>query len=115
MESRSLLPVHSYRHRDERIQADLNKLYDTHPTKSTSANRHHLPNVGDAYRQQQQQQQQPAAPKRDDEDEHRAPYFDLSVSGDVVAVLEKTAILNCRVKAIGNKTVEIKTDTYIWS
>ena len=34
-----------------------------------------------------------------------SPYFDLNHSGDVTAVLGKTALLNCRVKNIGNKTV----------
>ncbi|CAL4096184.1 unnamed protein product [Meganyctiphanes norvegica] len=33
------------------------------------------------------------------------PYFDIEVSTNVTALLGKTAILNCRVKNIGNKTV----------
>ena len=33
------------------------------------------------------------------------PYFDLNYSGNVKGVLGKTAMLNCRVKNIGNKTV----------
>ena len=34
-----------------------------------------------------------------------APYFDLNHSSNVTAVLGKTALLNCRVKNIGNRTV----------
>ena len=33
------------------------------------------------------------------------PVFDPSHSGDVTAILGKTAILNCRVAGVGNKTV----------
>ena len=33
------------------------------------------------------------------------PEFDLNHSANVTAVLDKTAILNCRVKNVGNKTV----------
>jgi len=36
---------------------------------------------------------------------NKIPYFDLDFSGNVTAVLGKTAILNCRVKDIGKKTV----------
>ena len=39
------------------------------------------------------------------EEQASSPYFDLNHSGDVTAVLGKTALLNCRVKNIGNKTV----------
>ena len=39
---------------------------------------------------------------------HAVPTFDLSESGDVTAVLHKPALLNCRVKSIGNKTVSGK-------
>ena len=35
------------------------------------------------------------------------PYFDLDNSGNVTAVLGKTAYLNCRVKNIKNQTVSI--------
>ena len=41
----------------------------------------------------------------EDENNSAAPYFDLNHSGNVTAVLGKTALLNCRVKNIGNKTV----------
>ena len=33
------------------------------------------------------------------------PYFDLAASKNVIALLGKTAYLNCRVKNLGNKTV----------
>jgi hypothetical protein len=76
------LSVWSYRHRDERIQADLNMLYDSpHPTKASGM----VNSSGDS--------------------SGKLPYFDLEFSGNVTAVLGKTAILNCRVKDIGNKTV----------
>ena len=42
-----------------------------------------------------------------DQEASGAPYFDLNHSGNVTAVLGKTALLNCRVKNIGNKTVRI--------
>ena len=38
-----------------------------------------------------------------------SPYFDLEQSKNVTAVLGKTALLNCRVKNIGNKTVSYAT------
>ena len=41
----------------------------------------------------------------EDEKISAAPYFDLNHSSNVTAVLGKTALLNCRVKNIGNKTV----------
>ncbi len=37
--------------------------------------------------------------------QERAPQFDLEFSGNVTAVLGKQAMLNCRVKDIGNRTV----------
>ena len=43
--------------------------------------------------------------RNDGHDAATVPTFDLSESGDVTAVLNKPAILNCRVKSIGNKTV----------
>ena len=36
-----------------------------------------------------------------------SPFFDLDNSGNVTAVLGKTAYLNCRVKNIKNQTVSI--------
>ena len=45
----------------------------------------------------------------EDENNSAAPYFDLNHSGNVTAVLGKTALLNCRVKNIGNKTVRRDT------
>ena len=36
-----------------------------------------------------------------------SPFFDLDNSGNVTAVLGKTAYLNCRVKNIKNQTVRI--------
>lgn len=38
------------------------------------------------------------------------PFFDFEESKNVTALLGKTAILNCRVKNIGNKTVSRKMD-----
>ncbi|XP_065079024.1 zwei Ig domain protein zig-8-like [Ochlerotatus camptorhynchus] len=35
----------------------------------------------------------------------RGPYFDLSASKNITALVGKTAYLNCRVKNLGNKTV----------
>lgn len=35
------------------------------------------------------------------------PYFDLTVSKNVTALLGKTAYLTCRVKNLGNRTVSI--------
>ena len=86
--------VWSYRYRDEKIRADINKLYDTRPTKSSA-------DAGDGDRHRS------ADPHHVDE----APFFDLNNSGDVTAVLGKTAILNCRVKNVGNKTV-IKNNVF---
>ncbi|XP_040566960.1 neurotrimin isoform X2 [Lepeophtheirus salmonis] len=70
---------------DLSIQEDLNKLYDTKPVKvhTNSLNEKEHPHL----------------------DSDRTPYFDFIHSGDVTAVLGKTAILNCRVKNLGNKTV----------
>uniref|UniRef100_A0A182YDR7 Uncharacterized protein n=1 Tax=Anopheles stephensi TaxID=30069 RepID=A0A182YDR7_ANOST len=36
----------------------------------------------------------------------RGPHFDLSASKNITALVGKTAYLNCRVKNIGNKTVD---------
>lgn len=38
----------------------------------------------------------------------RGPYFDLTASKNITALVGKTAYLNCRVKNLGNKTVCIK-------
>jgi subtilase family serine protease len=35
----------------------------------------------------------------------RGPYFDLTASKNITALVGKTAYLNCRVKNIGNRTV----------
>lgn len=36
---------------------------------------------------------------------NRGPYFDISASRNVTALLGKTAYLNCRIRNLGNKTV----------
>jgi hypothetical protein len=36
---------------------------------------------------------------------NRGPYFDISASKNVTALVGSTAYLNCRVKNLGNKTV----------
>jgi hypothetical protein len=37
----------------------------------------------------------------------RGPYFDLTASKNITALVGKTAYLNCRVKNIGNRTVSL--------
>lgn len=78
---------------DASIQADLNKLYDTRPTSGSF--------ISDAFSRNTVQR---AATQKVAEDSG-SPYFDLEQSKNVTAVLGKTALLNCRVKNIGNKTV----------
>lgn len=39
----------------------------------------------------------------------RGPYFDVSVSRNVTALVGKTATLNCRVRNLGDKTVSKET------
>ncbi len=89
-----------HQHRDENIQADLNKLYDTRPP---SSDKHQEAAANGGGGVNGGQTGDAAAGAGDS-----APYFDLSNSGDVTAVLHKTAILNCRVKSIGNKTVTLR-------
>ena len=94
------LSVWSYRYRDERIQADLNKLYDTRPTKATEEDGNsNNAVVGSS------SSSTPTRSSGSGRGEDGAPYFDLSNSGNVTAVLDKTAMLNCRVKDVGNRTV----------
>ena len=92
----SALGYNKQRH-DASIQADLNKLYDTRPTLGSF--------VSDAFSRNNVQR---AATQKAAE-EGGSPYFDLNHSGNVTAVLGKTALLNCRVKNIGNKTVSMLT------
>lgn len=40
---------------------------------------------------------------------NRGPYFDISASKNVTALVGKTAYLNCRIKNLGNKTVSEKS------
>lgn len=40
---------------------------------------------------------------------NRGPYFDISASRNVTALVGSTAYLNCRVKNLGNKTVSFAT------
>ena len=92
-------------HRDASIKADLNKLYDTRPTSGSLIN--------DAYAKTQQQKSSNMQDigggrqnnNNDGDSNEQIPYFDLNHSGNVTGVLGKTALLNCRVKNIGNKTV----------
>lgn len=37
---------------------------------------------------------------------NRGPYFDISASKNVTALVGNTAYLNCRVRNLGNKTVD---------
>lgn len=37
----------------------------------------------------------------------RGPYYDVSASRNVTALVGKTAYLNCRIKNLGNKTVSL--------
>ena len=87
------------RYRDPDVQEDLNKLYDTRPsTKNPYGNNDNSPYYG----------------HNGDTERNTAavPTFDLSESGDVTAVLNKPALLNCRVKSIGNKTVRMMETNY---
>lgn len=93
----------SYHHRDEKIQADINKLYDTHPTPSHSLPSSEDDNVGHS-RSHHHGYREQASPSSVSEGD-TVPVFDLNNSPNVTAVLDKTAILNCRVKDVGNKTV----------
>lgn len=46
---------------------------------------------------------------------NRGPYFDVSVSKNVTALVGSTAYLNCRVRNLGNKTVcEFFWPLYCW-
>lgn len=82
-----LISANTYnQQRQASIQDDLNQLYDTRPTLASQYQRH----SGDSIFL---------------EGDLPAPYFDLNSSGNVTAVLGKTALLNCRVKNIGNRTV----------
>ena len=89
-------------------------MYDTRPTSTSFVN-------NDEGRRQHHLASQPALKSQipdssieggggaggvdQKEEQASSPYFDLNHSGDVTAVLGKTALLNCRVKNIGNKTV----------
>jgi hypothetical protein len=99
--SNQALGYNKQRH-DASIQADLNKLYDTRPTSGSF--------ISDVFSRNNVQraatsQKVNEASASEDENNSAAPYFDLNHSGNVTAVLGKTALLNCRVKNIGNKTV----------
>ncbi len=87
--NRFFFSVWSYRHRSEQVKADLNKLYDV-PAHPTTHTQHSDGGMGVDY---------------GGTDPAKAPSFDLEFSGNVTAVLGKRAILNCRVRDIGNKTV----------
>lgn len=97
------IPAWSYRHRDEKIQADINKLYDTRPTAPSNGQNGHRTNGAYAVNPSETMADGGAGSK-----EHAVPEFDLNHSSNVTAVLDKTAILNCRVKNVGNKTVSAK-------
>ena len=103
-----LFSVFGYKHRDASIEADLNKLYDTRPTASVSfVNKDHAqPPLKSRLEVNSGAAGSPGSSATETE-ETSSPYFDLNHSGDVTAVLGKTALLNCRVKNIGNKTVSL--------
>ena len=119
---------------DASIQADLNKLYDTRPTSGKKnfsfmymiryfdskypyfQTQFYFPGsfISDVFSRNNVQraatsQKVSEATTSEDENNSAAPYFDLNHSGNVTAVLGKTALLNCRVKNIGNKTVRRDT------
>ena len=79
------------------IEADLNKLYDNKPTSvSLMDPKEELrsPVWAEDYKEYDYNNENSVTPT-----------FDFDYSGDVKGVLGKTALLNCRVKNIGNKTV----------
>ena len=96
-----VLGSYSKQQRDASIEADLNKLYDTRRTHG-SLNK-------DAHVRSKQKSGPRLAETRntadDSIDQSAVPHFDLNYSTDVIGVLGKTALLKCRVKNIGNKTV----------
>ena len=104
------LPAWSYRHRDEKIQEDINKLYDTRPTAPSNGGQN---GGGGRHRSNGAYAVNPSETMANgglgDQDKASAvPEFDLNHSANVTAVLDKTAILNCGVKNVGNKTVSWK-------
>jgi len=44
---------------------------------------------------------------------NRGPYFDISASRNVTALVGSTAYLNCRVKNLGNKTVSFAVVNFV--
>jgi len=100
--SNTVLGSYNKQHRDASIKADINKLYDTRPTSGSIVN--------DAYSKNLQQKsiniaENGQTSQSEEREDTKVPYFDLNYSGNVTGVLGKTALLNCRVKNIGNKTV----------
>jgi len=98
----TVLGSYNKQHRDASMESDINKLYDTRPTSGSLTN--------DAYAKGQQKSRLADGNSNADnsisgESAFTDPYFDLEYSGNVTAVLGKTALLNCRVKNVGNKTV----------
>jgi len=94
----TVLGSYNKQHRDAAIEADLNKLYDTKPSPGSPTN--------DVYSKEQKSRLSDGNNNVESgESVFTDPYFDLDHSVNVTAVLGKTALLNCRVKNIGNKTV----------
>jgi hypothetical protein len=97
------------KHRKSSIQEDLNKLYDNRPTASSSGDER----SSQSFRKFQENKygEEDDYPRlasnigeEKDTEVASTPYFDLDNSGNVTAVLGKSAYLNCRVKNIKNQT-----------
>ena len=103
----------------------MNKLYDTRPTSGTSGFgsgsgtsgfgsgsdiQQEPSNEGphEGARLSREGPQDVSGDEISEVNKQLTPYFDLNHSGNVTAVLGKTALMNCRVKNIGNKTVSNK-------
>lgn len=98
------------KHRKSSIQDDLNKLYDNRPTISsngeeTSSQLHRNSKNGNHGQENTLSRFSTNTGTESDNEIASSPYFDLDNSGNVTAVLGKTAYLNCRVKHIKNQTV----------
>lgn len=98
------------KHRKSSIQEDLNKLYDNRPTASSSGDERSSQSFRNFHENKygkEDDYSRLASNIGEEKDTEVAstPYFDLDNSGNVTAVLGKTAYLNCRVKNIKNQTV----------
>merc|ERR1719242_2331160 len=98
------------KHRKSSIQEDLNKLYDNRPTASSSGDERSSQSFRKFHENkygEEDDYSRLASNIGEEKDTEVAstPYFDLDNSGNVTAVLGKSAYLNCRVKNIKNQTV----------